>query len=173
MYEVSPVQLLIAFLFIGLLTVALIGDIQTLRIPNRISLALVGLFPAHVLASPGTTPVLSAVVVACVVLAVGIVVSALGMMGGGDAKLLAATMLWAGPEHAIDLIWVTGIAGAVVALVMVTRLRFPLAGFCDFLGQTSARDVFLGRAVPYGIAIAIGGYAVVGRALLGLPAASV
>ena len=59
------------------------------------------------------------------------------MLGGGDAKLLAALALWVPPAAFAELLLVMALAGGLLAgAMLVTRRRV---------------------SVPYGIAIAAGG----------------
>lgn len=148
--------------FVGLLCWAFVCDSLTLKIPNKVSLGIVALYPAWVLASWPTIglPWLS-VVIAMAVLAVGFVINELGLMGGGDAKLLAATALWAGPGLVFELIAVTTVMGGLVALAVV------LAAFVRHREVTARGEAvapFLRNIAkskyPYGIAIAVGGFVV-------------
>jgi Flp pilus assembly protein protease CpaA len=66
----------------------------------------------------------------------------------------------------LDFVVATTLVGGVIAIVMMSRWRFTLAQICDFVGGVGLRDVFLGRAVPYAIAIAAGAYLTVGPTLL-------
>ena len=166
MPDLSPAELLLACLFLSLVAQAAICDLQSLRIPNALSIALVALFPAYALTQGSLTTALYAVLIGGAVLAVAFVPFAFGVMGGGDVKFLAAVALWAGPAHIIEFIWFSTLAGGALALVMISRLRFPLATACHAIGETEAHDTLLGRAVPYAVGIAVGGYATVGRALL-------
>ncbi|WP_324741950.1 prepilin peptidase [Tsuneonella sp. CC-YZS046] len=73
---------------------------------------------------------------------------AVGAMGGGDVKLLAALALWIKPEWFLQLLLVMALAGGVLTLVLgawhvMRRQRHKLA-------------------IPYGVAIAIGGLWVLG-----------
>jgi prepilin peptidase CpaA len=87
-------------------------------------------------------------------------------MGGGDVKLIAATALWAGLPMVLEFVLLTTIIGGAIAIFMVTQWRFTLAQVCEFVGGESIRDVFLGRSIPYAIAIAAAAYLTVGTALL-------
>lgn len=166
MPDFSPGPLLIACLFLSLFAQAAVSDVQCLRIPNAIPLALIALYPAHAVTQGSMTAPLLAVAGAAAVFAFGFALFAFRVMGGGDVKLLAAGALWAGPTHLMDFIWLSTLAGAVLALVMMSRLRFSLAAVCHAIGESEARDTFLGRSVPYAVGIALGAYATVGRALL-------
>jgi prepilin peptidase CpaA len=166
MFGLLPIDLFVITLFLGLLGLAAVSDIESLRIPNRICVAIVALYPVHVLASPGPIDWLGAFAVAIGAFAVGLVLFAAGGMGGGDVKLIAATALWAGPALILHFVAVTTIIGGAFAILMMTRWRFALAHICEFVGEAGIRDVFLGRDIPYAVAIAAAAYLTVGPALL-------
>ncbi len=166
MFGLLPTDLFVITLFLGLLGLAVVSDIESLRIPNRICLVIAALYPVHVLASPEPVDWLGAIAVAAGVFVVGLVPFAAGVMGGGDVKLIAVTSLWAGPAMFLEFVVATTVIGGAIAIVMMTQLRFSLAQVCEFVGGNGVRDVFLGRAVPYAIAIAAAAYLTVGTALL-------
>jgi prepilin peptidase CpaA len=166
MFGLLPIDLFAITLLLGLLGLAVVSDIEALRIPNRICLAIVALYPVHVLASLEPVDWLGAIAVALCVFAVGLVPFAAGLMGGGDVKLIAATALWAGPPMVLEFVLLTTVIGGALAIFMVTQWRFTLAQVCEFVGGESIRDVFLGRSIPYAIAIAAAAYLIVGTALL-------
>ncbi|OYW88732.1 MAG: peptidase, partial [Sphingobium sp. 32-64-5] len=80
------------------------------------------------------------------------VLFALGMMGGGDVKLLAAIALWF-PWQALGLLLVLmAILGGVVTLVTVIHHRFTHRE-----GQPE---------VPYGVAISLAGLWLIGERII-------
>ena len=113
MFGPSSVHLLVMALFFGLLAVAVLTDVEALRIPNRLCLALVAIYPAHVLASPVAVDWTGAVMLAAAVFAAGLVPFAAGWVGGGDVKLMTVTTLWVGPASFVDFMLVTSVVGGV------------------------------------------------------------
>src|SRR5215469_12121996 len=87
-------------LFPALMAFAASSDLFTMTISNRVALILVAGFFALALHS-GMAPVavLWHVAAAMAVLSVTFVFFARGWIGGGDAKLAAATALWLGFDH--------------------------------------------------------------------------
>jgi prepilin peptidase CpaA len=166
MFGLLTIDLFVIILFLGLLGLAVISDIEALRIPNRICLAIAALYPVHVLASSEPVNWLGALAVALAVFAVGLVAFANGGVGGGDVKLIAATSLWAGPPMVLEFVLATTLIGGAIGIMMITPWRFVLAQVFESVGGQGVRDVFLGRAVPYAIAIAAGAYLTVGPTLL-------
>ncbi|MDE1990940.1 MAG: prepilin peptidase, partial [Rhizobiaceae bacterium] len=92
------------------LTAAALSDLFTMTIPNRVSLILLGAFVvlAPLLGVP--LPLIGMhFAAAAIVFFVCFALFAANVMGGGDAKLLAASALWFGfgPSLASFLIYVT------------------------------------------------------------------
>lgn len=155
MFGLDPINLMLATLFVGLLSLAVVSDLYELRIPNQVSLALVALYPVHVISSPVAVDWVSALLATVAVFGVGLIAFMFGVFGGGDVKLLTAATLWCGLDGMFDLLVLTGVIGGVIAFVMVSKVRFSIAWGLDVLGERLVRDALLGRAIPYGIAIAI------------------
>jgi len=78
-------------------------------------------------------------------------------MGGGDAKLLAATAVWMGLNiHLVEYLVVSTIIGGLLTLAILFYRKSPLAiitGRNPFL-RHFADDT---TGVPYGIALGVGG----------------
>ena len=154
---------LIGLLHVGclaLLAALLIGagaqDLRTMHIANGFSLAIAGLFVvwAGVELSAGRMSAATlAMAIGCAVLvfAVGAAAFAVGALGGGDVKLLAAVSLFAGPARMVDFLAITAIAGGLMGLAILVGapLRQPAVA-----GPLRAR---LRSGLPYGPAIAVGG----------------
>jgi prepilin peptidase CpaA len=153
-------------LFLGLLVLAAINDVAEYRIPNRINLAIAALYPAHVLASPGSVDWMGGLIVASCALVVGIVLFALRHMGGGDIKMITATALWAGPLGITEFLVITALAGGVLAIVKLAPVRAGLAMTFGRLTGVEIRDAHYVSQIPYGVAIALGGFSV-GAMMLG------
>jgi len=150
----SSLVLVLIVGFAALLLVGAIADVRARLIPDWVSLGIAGLYPIYVIAA-GSPHWLGALGVALAVFVVGFALFALGLAGGGDVKLLAATALWAGPAMILPLLVVTGLAGGLVALV-------ALAVVALLRGRKAA----LGYGIPYGVAIAVGGLSVAHRLAL-------
>jgi prepilin peptidase CpaA len=78
-------------------------------------------------------------------------------MGGGDAKLLAATSLWFGFNPALVefLIFVSIIGGLATLMILIIRTQ---ANTILAIGLPVPSSILLAKKIPYGIAIAIGGF---------------
>ncbi|MBX3573350.1 MAG: prepilin peptidase [Mesorhizobium sp.] len=139
---------------------AAISDMLSMTIANRVSLLLVATF---LIIAPLTGMTWSDygwhLAAGVVVLSVTFTLFAIGGMGGGDAKLLAATALWMGfgQELMQYLVYSAALGGLLTMLILVYR-RSPLSvytGHNIFLRNLADRDV----GIPYGIALGLGGIA--------------
>lgn len=132
-------------------------DLFTMTIPNRISIVLVVAFGvAAAMTGIGWAGLANHVGAGLLMLCVGIGMFALGWLGGGDAKLLAATALWIGFDYLVPYLLVAGIAGGVLAIaILMYRSMMPplwLARQEWALRLHGART-----GIPYGIALAAAG----------------
>lgn len=135
---------------------AALRDLTTMTIPNWMSLVLVALFlPAAILAGLGWQAVLVHLGIGAAALAVGIGLFALRVLGGGDAKLMAALALWMGLEGTAPFVLWTAVIGGLFSLILIlVRARFAVFA--------TAAPVWVGRLltpkgdIPYGVAIAAG-----------------
>jgi prepilin peptidase CpaA len=148
---------LVLLVFPAAMAIAAAMDIVSMTIPNRISLALVAGFILVSLLVPMPWITLAVHVgVALLVLLVGFALFAFGFLGGGDAKLLAASALWFGwPDIGSFLVY-TALFGGVLAVVLVSVRRMPLPAKLariDFVSRL--HDV--NEGAPYGVAIAAAG----------------
>jgi prepilin peptidase CpaA len=140
--------------FPGLMAFAASSDLFTMTISNRVTLALVGGFAAMAFMS-GMSPadVLAHAGAAAAVLAVTFLFFARGWIGGGDAKLAAATALWLGFDHLMGYVLYASIFGGVLTLAMIRFRLMPLPQMLadqDWVKRLHRLD----GGVPYGIALA-------------------
>jgi prepilin peptidase CpaA len=158
MHFQPTIDTFIIALFLGLLALAAINDIAEYRIPNRINLAIAALYPAHVLASPVAVNWTGAIIVAVSVLSVGVLLFALRHMGGGDIKMIAATALWAGPLGITDFLVLTALCGGVLAVAKLPLVRAAFAMTFARFTSGCATETQNTAQIPYGVAIAFGGF---------------
>ena len=141
-------------MFPALMAFAASSDLCTMTISNRVTLALGGGFIAMALIS-GMSPgdMFSHAGAGATVLAVTFVFFARGWIGGGDAKLAAATALWLGFDHLVIYLLYASIFGGILTLAMI---RFRLMPLPQVLAEQEwvKRLHRLDGGVPYGIALA-------------------
>src|SRR3546814_11873050 len=83
--------------FAGLLIAAAASDWRSLTIPNRYSLAIVALFPSYMLVT-GNADWAMHLALGSGAFALGFLLFAPRLCGGGEVKLFAAGRPWAGPS---------------------------------------------------------------------------
>jgi prepilin peptidase CpaA len=128
-------------IFAGLLIAAAVEDVRRLIIPNRYCLAIVLLYPLHVLASSAPVDWTGGLIVGAALLVAGFALFALGLIGGGDAKLLAAAAPWAGPALLPEFVLVTALAGGVVGLIAIFHRRLTAPAKSRPIGSLVARGI--------------------------------
>lgn len=143
-------------LFPGVMFFAAVMDVFTMTIPNRASLLLalsyplVALsfgFPAH--------EILMHISCGVAVLMLGYALFQFGALGGGDAKLAAATALWVGWDNLLAYAVVAAlVGGALAGIILALRAEFQLEDrpipFMGCLGDKSG-------GIPYAVALGGGG----------------
>jgi Flp pilus assembly protein protease CpaA len=154
-------------------------DFSFYRIPNILLGALLVLYGVFAPLYMSLESGLIALGVFAVVLVLGFILYITKMIGGGDAKYLAVTSLWAGFPGVMQLLLMIAIVGGLIAIFYLF-FRDHIGRLSDWLwGQIQKgeerspllqyvwtgsgagpergeRENISSRMVPYGIAIAIG-----------------
>src|SRR3954469_6978687 len=145
---------LLLFALAAILIVAAVIDVRTLTISNRLNLTVALLAPVYWASValepwPGIAVQLGAGAAVFVLLAEAFYA---GMMGGGDVKLAAALSLWFSPVTAVKFLVLMSLAGGILTLGVLAWHRLK------------SRE---GRPqIPYGVAIAFGGLAILSQRFL-------
>ena len=141
-----------------LLVIATVSDYQYMKIPNWISIGICALFLVFGLVMLSWLQVLQHIGVGAGVLVLTAVAFSFHIFGGGDAKLLSAAAVWAGPDHVIELLALTGLFGGAlgVFVLLARKLNHYLPALPDRTGPIG-KIAGWGRdgICPYGIAIAL------------------
>jgi prepilin peptidase CpaA len=153
-------ETLILSVFPLLIVMAGISDYFTLKIPNWVNgLIAFSVIPFVLLSGMPLDVFAWHVAAGVAAFIVGYMMFAGGLIGGGDAKMLAACALWIGWDGLMQFAFYTAMAGGVLATI-VTVWRH----MADKTGQekTGWAKNFLSETpkLPYGIAIAVGGVVV-------------
>jgi prepilin peptidase CpaA len=138
----------------AILVFAAVVDVRTFTISNRLNLTVALLAPvywASVALSPwpGIAVQLAAAATVFVLLAGAFYA---GMMGGGDVKLAAALALWFPPLGTIKFLVLMSVAGGVLTLLVLAW---------HYAKKREGRP-----EIPYGVAIAFGGLAILTQRFL-------
>jgi prepilin peptidase CpaA len=148
----------LSWLFIALLAAALllaaVGDWRSRTIPNRLN-AGIALLAIPYWWSVGLSfwpDVLLQLGLGAAVFGLFAIAFRFGAMGGGDVKMAAAVALWLPLAGVVELVVIMSIAGGVLTLAMLAAHRIAKSA-----GQPE---------IPYGIAIAFGGFWLIGERFL-------
>ena len=138
----------------AILVVAAVVDVRTFTISNRLNLTVALMAPLYWLSIalplwPGIGIQLAAGAGVFILLAAAFYA---GVMGGGDVKLAAALALWFSPGSTVKFLVLTSLAGGVLTLGVLAWHR--------------ARRREGKPEVPYGVAIAFGGLAILAQRFL-------
>jgi prepilin peptidase CpaA len=138
----------------ALLVVAAVVDVRTFTISNRLNLTVALLAPLYWLSVelsiwPGVAVQLAAGAAVFLVLAAAFYA---GMMGGGDVKLAAALALWFPPASTLKFLVFMSLAGGLLTLLLLVWHRAK---------RRAGRP-----EIPYGVAIAFGGLAILAQPYL-------
>jgi prepilin peptidase CpaA len=147
----STVALLI---FPILMAYAASSDLLTMRIANWLVAVVVVAYAALAfLSGLSWTDIGMAAAAGAIVLAISFAFFAFGWIGGGDAKLVSASVLWIGFGLMLQYLIYAALLGGALTLIILSLRRYPLPSWL-------ARHSWIDRlhnpksGVPYGIALA-------------------
>ena len=148
----------IALLFFPLfMALAATSDLLTMKISNRLVMMLVvGFFVMAVAMDFTLQQFLMHMAAGAVVLVFAFAFFAFGWMGGGDAKLAAATSLWLGFGITLPYLVYASLFGGALTLALLAARRYPLPGPLVRV-EWVARLHDQKTGIPYGIALAAAG----------------
>ena len=145
------------FAFPLMMAYAAFSDIFTMTIPNKLTLAVGASY--FVMAAATGQPldvVLTHVACGLAVLALAFFMFCMGWMGGGDAKLAAASALWMGFPLSADYLLVASFFGGLLTLAIILARKQPLpARLIGCAWVERLHDEKTG--IPYGVALAAAG----------------
>jgi prepilin peptidase CpaA len=140
-----------------LMAFAASSDLLTMRISNRLVIATAAGF--LVLAFASQMPWLELglhLACAALVLVIAFTLFSFGWIGGGDAKLAAATTLWLGFGVTLPYLLYASLIGGLMTLALLIIRRWPLPLFMARIRWIERlHDTKTG--IPYGIALAAAG----------------
>lgn len=142
--------------YAALLVYAAGSDVARLIIPNWVSIAMAAAFtPAALLLGMPWGEIGIHFLVGAGALAVGFFLFHGNIIGGGDAKLIAATALWTGVAAFLPFAFWTAAAGGLMALAVLgaRQLASPAESYPSFVNRLLEPK----GGVPYAVAIMAGG----------------
>lgn len=151
----------------GILAVAVVNDLRSQRIPNRLTCPAMLAGLAWHAATGGLDGALFSLAGLGLGLGLMLVPYAVGVMGAGDAKLMAACGAWLGAAGVFQAFLLTSLAGGLYALAVLSfhlpQLGRVMGGFWEsvqiFIATRrftyARREAGLPR-LCYGVAIAAG-----------------
>ena len=141
-----------------LLAIAAGWDIASFTIPNFLNLALITAFAVFAfVAGLSFSTIGWHLLAAGIALAIGFTLFALGHIGGGDAKLFAAVVLWLGLKDSLPYALVASVFGGALAVALLLLRQWPLPAF--LARQSWIMKLHDKKAgIPYGVALAAGAF---------------
>jgi prepilin peptidase CpaA len=159
------VQTALMFAAIGILVIIAYGDVRTRRIPNVLAAAIATLGLIRMIIAGDPIGAIHTAGASAAVFAVAFLLFWGGVLGGGDAKLVAAIVLVIGYDHLFGFLLLMSVCGGAVALAVLARdnlallytrfLRFTKMPFATRILESLATPTR--STVPYGVAIAAAG----------------
>jgi len=149
-------EFLVLAVFPGLLVAAACWDVASFTIPNFLPAAMLAMFAALAPALHMPLAVLGSHLAAGAVgLAAGFALFAFGFIGGGDAKLFAATALALGLGDLMEYALVASLFGGALTLALLTMRKVPMPRVLAAQGWIMRLHDDR-EGIPYGVALALG-----------------
>lgn len=144
------------FVYPALVILGGVYDLTTMKIPNWISIALLAAFiPMALLMGLSWQDGAVSLGLGVGVLIVGIALFAFNVVGGGDAKLLAASTVWVGLSGLLPFLLITALAGGALSLLLLGLRKW--APLVPFIMPRWLENLMQPKGdIPYGVAIAVG-----------------
>lgn len=156
----QALQISLLLVFPALAIVGALKDLTSYTIPNWISLVLIAAFgPAALACGLAPSAIGLQLGIGLAALVAGMVMFALGWIGGGDAKLFAAAGLWLGFPAVVTFLMVTAVTGGALAVGLLGLRSLWLRPYVQTGPAWFGRLATPGENVPYGFAIAAGALA--------------
>jgi prepilin peptidase CpaA len=149
---------------IGAFAFVVYHDVGARRIPNGATLAIAMLGLVRMIVAHQLAPMILTFAVAAMILAVAYLLYSISIVGGGDVKLIAATVLLVGYDDFSRFLILMSLCGAPLALLVVRgnrcRGRRRVSRCLTLPAETAVEHLETPpdrSSVPYGAAIAAAG----------------
>jgi len=151
------ISLIFLSAFPAALLIAALNDLYEFKIPNWVSiLMIVSFFVAGLVMRAPVNVMFEATMIAFGALVIGFILFARNIIGGGDAKLLASTVLWIGLPGLASFLVNVALSGAVLAIFLLVFRKAPAMPFyaqAPWLLRLHQEP----KDIPYAVAICAGG----------------
>lgn len=154
----------ILVIFSTLMLWAAYSDLSSYTLSNRLCLAVALLYPVYLLTlifhnhGLPVADIMISLALAVIIFIICAGFFALGLMGGGDVKLMPAVALWAGADHILPYLFIASVTGGLFAIAVIVRNRLNQSKYYKSSGNINLSVANIKQsAVPYGVGIAIGG----------------
>ena len=155
----------VMFAAIGILVIIAYGDARTRRIPNLLAAAIAMLGLVRMIIADDPIGAIHTIEASAAVFAVAFLLFWRGVLGGGDAKFLAAMVLMIDYDDLFGFLLLMSVCGGVLALAILARDKLSLQPWhhprpATTPSATEALGSIGGpprSTVPYGVAIAAAG----------------
>jgi prepilin peptidase CpaA len=139
------------------LLIAAANDLYEFKIPNWVSLTLFAAFPVTCFAFDAPASVaIEGLLIGAAALAVGFALFATRVLGGGDAKLIAAIAPWIGLSGLATFLFNMAFAGGALAIALIIFRKtpaLPIYAQAPWVMRLHQKP----KDIPYAVAIAAGG----------------
>ena len=150
---------------VGILVIVAYEDVRTRRIPNALSFATAVLGLVRIAFAAEVIDAAYTVAAAIIIFSITFALFQRGAIGGGDAKILPATVLLIGYPELLGFLLLMSLCGGVLAFTTLAleRLDLPSRRFrrgahVPSTGRDDRAPVASkGSTVPYGVPVAIAG----------------
>jgi len=155
MSEISA--LLILTIFPAAMIVAAVSDLFTMTISNKVSLGLIaGFLVLAAFSGMDLKTIGMHLLAGAAMLAVSFAFFAKGWIGGGDAKLYAATAIWMGWPNLLDYTLISCLLGGALTIALLSLSKMPMPAVLKKQYWFNRLHT-LEDGIPYGLALAAGG----------------
>jgi prepilin peptidase CpaA len=145
---------------IVILAIIAYDDVRTRRIPNVLAFSIAALGLVRMIYDLDLMAAIHTIEASAAVFAAAFVLFWRGMLGGGDAKLIAATALLIGNHDLVDFLFLMSVCGGALALAILARDELRLQRwYCSRSFRATpthapSRIQAMPSTVPYAVAIA-------------------
>ncbi len=144
-------------LFPVVMIVAAVSDLFSMTISNRLTVGLaLAFFAVALYCGIGLEQIALHVSAGIAMLTLGFALFSFGWIGGGDAKLFAATAVWLGWSPLFEYALYASLFGGALTMAIIIARKMPMPAFLE-RQSWAARLHNAKQGIPYGVALAAAG----------------